>query len=252
MDIFLSIFGALVATWLAFSLFRSWRAKKRLHSEIWTLAFASYALGMWALAFGLDVGWTSFSFRSFYFFGAIANISFLAAGAIALHSERGGRIAKNVVSLWLVFAFFATFLSSFTVPLPGSGIPEGSDVFGFTFAIEALTLPGPRMFAAISGASATVIIIGLALVTVVRTWNSLRQLAYGNLLIAAGTIVPALGGSLTALGESSALVVSLTVGIVLLWAGYRTAVSATSSGEDAVSARAGQDESGEYQTDGKN
>jgi len=209
------------------------------------MAFGSYALAMWALAAGLGLGWTSFTFRSFYFFGAIANISLLAAGSIALHSVRVGEIAKKFVALWLVYGFFATFLATFSVSLPPTGIPEGSDVFEFTFSIEALTLPGPRLVAAISGGLATIVIVGLAVVTIVRSWSSLRRLAYGNVLIAVGTIIPALGGSLTALGESSALAVSLTLGIVLLAAGYRMAVSARSGAGDTEPIRSGQDQATE-------
>ncbi|MFV1998990.1 MAG: hypothetical protein ACC654_01345 [Acidimicrobiia bacterium] len=245
MDVVLTIVGASVASWLSLELYRSWRRRPRLHSEIWAMAFGSYALAMWALAAGLGLGWTSFTFRSFYFFGAIANISLLAAGSIALHSVRVGEMAKKFVGLWLVYGFFATFLATFSVPLPSTGIPDGSDVFEFTFSIEALTLPGPRLVAAISGGVATIIIVGLAVATIVRSWSSMRRLAYGNVLIAVGTIVPALGGSLTALGESSALAVSLTLGIVLLATGYRLAVSARSGAGDTETIRSGQDQDSE-------
>jgi hypothetical protein len=51
-------------------------------------------------------------------------------------------------------------------------------------------------------------------------------LAYGNILIISGVLVPAFGGSLTALGESSALAISLALGITLLWLGYHMASSA--------------------------
>ena len=225
MDVLLSIIGASVATWLAIELLRAWRRSRRLHAEIWAIAFGAYALAMWALAIGLGFGWTSFNFRLFYFLGAIANIALLAAGSIALHSVTWGKRALNVTALWLVFGFFATFLAPFTEALPTSGIPEGSEVFGFTFMIETLTLPGPRMFAAISGAVGSIIIIVRAGITVVRSWNSMRRLAYGNLLIVAGVLVPATGGSLTALGQSAALSLTLTVGILLLWWGYKMAAS---------------------------
>jgi hypothetical protein len=228
-DLALSIIASGIASWFAIELYATWRRRPRLHAEIWTMAFAAYAVASWSLAFGLLLGWTSFTFRSFYFFGAIANIPLLAAGSVALFSERAGRGAMRIVTLWLVFGFFATFLAPFTNPLPSASIPEGSAVFGFTFAMEALTLPGPRLFAAISGAVGTIVVVGLALVTSLRTWSRNRRLAEGNLLIIAGVLAPALGGSLTALGESAALSVSLAVGITLLWSGYRMASSARAS-----------------------
>jgi hypothetical protein len=226
MDLALAIIAAAIATWFAGELYVSWRRRRRLHAEIWSVAFAAYALATWALVAGLALGWTSFSFRTFYFFGAIANIPLLAAGSIALANERAGRIALRIVTLWIVFGFFATFLAPFVAGLPESGIPEGSEVFAFTFAIDALTLPGPRMFAAISGALGTIVVVALSSLTALRMWNANRRLAVGNLLIVGGMIAPALGGSLTALGESSALAVTLAIGITLLWWGYHMASGA--------------------------
>lgn len=190
------------------------------------MAFAAFAVASWALAYGLAFGWTSFTFRTFFFLGGIANVPLLAAGSLALVSERAGRIAVRVVLLWCVAGFFATFLSPFNMPLPSEAVPEGSEVFDFTFAIDALQLPGPRVFAAVSGAVGTLVVIGVALVSVVRSWTPNRRLANANLLIIAGILAPALGGSLTAIGDSSALAISLALGAVLLWLGYRKAVDA--------------------------
>lgn len=231
MDVLLAVVGAAIATALAVQLLFAWRATKRLHSEIWASAFAAYAIAMWALAYGLGFGWTSISFRTFYYLGAIANISLLAVGSLALWKESVGRRVMAPVGLWLVFGFFSTFLALFVAQLPSDAVPEGSDVFGFTFMIESLTLPGPRMFAAISGAVGSVVIISLAVTSAVRSWRSNRRRAYGNMLIVFGVLVPAFGGSLTALGESSALALSLTIGIALLYAGYRMASGAPSQPE---------------------
>lgn len=231
MDLLLAVAAAAVASWFCFELWRSWQKTGRLHTEIWTGAFAAYAIATWALVAGLALGWTSLSFRSFYFFGAVANIPLLAAGSIALASERAGRIAIKLTVLWIVFGFFAVFLAPFATLLPEEGIPEGSDVFGFTFMIDALSLPGPRVFAAIAGAVGTIVVVGLAMLSAARFWSRSRRRSYGNLLIVAGALVPAVGGSLTALGESAALSISLAAGIALLYWGYRLASSASRLGE---------------------
>jgi len=225
MDVLLAVIGAAIASAFAVQLYMTWRIRMRLHAEIWVVAFGAYAVATWSLAHGLAFGWTSISFRTFYFLGAIANISLLAAGSLALWRESAGRRVLAPLSLWLVFGFFATFLAPFVTSLPAEGIPEGSEVFDFTFMIDALTLPGPRLFAAISGAIGTIVIIGFAAVSAVRAWRTNRRLAYGNLLIVGGVLAPAFGGSLTALGESSALAISLAVGITLLWFGYRWATT---------------------------
>jgi len=227
MDVLLAVIGAAIASAFAVQLYMTWRIRKRLHAEIWVVAFGAYAVATWSLVHGLAYGWTSISFRAFYFLGAITNISLLAVGSLALWRESAGRRALAPLSLWLVFGFFATFLAPFVTSLPAEGIPEGSEVFDFTFMIDALTLPGPRLFAAISGAIGSIVIIVLAVIAATRAWRPDRRLAYGNMLIVGGVLVPALGGSLTALGESSALAISLAVGITLLWFGYRWATTPT-------------------------
>ena len=232
MELFLATIAAAVATAFTADIFRSWRERRRFHAEVWTLAFAAYALASWALVAGLANGWTSLTFRLFYFLGAIANIPLLAVGSIALVNRKAGRIAANITYLWLVFGFFATFLAPFSNALPEDGIPEGSEVFDFTFMIEALTLPGPRLFAAISGSLGTVVVVGLAIITIARVRGSNPALVRGNVFIVLGMLIPAFGGSLTAFGESGGLAVSLALGIALLWLGYRTASGARSGGEE--------------------
>ncbi|MFV2000265.1 MAG: hypothetical protein ACC654_07875, partial [Acidimicrobiia bacterium] len=91
MDVLLAIIGAGIATAFAVQLYVSWRARRRLHAEIWTIAFGAYAVATWTLAYGLGFGWTSFSFRTFYFLGAIANISLLAVGSVALWRESAAK-----------------------------------------------------------------------------------------------------------------------------------------------------------------
>jgi hypothetical protein len=227
MDSVFALVAAGVASAFAVELYLSWRTRKRLHAEVWALAFGAYALASWALVIGLTFGWSTVSFRLFYWFGAIANIPLLAAGSIALVvSERAARRFLTPTLLWVVFGFFATFLAPFVNQLPTEGVPEGSQVFDFTFMIDALTLPGPRLFAAISGGVGSLVIVVLSLVTIVRVVRSNRELAIANGLIIAGALAPALGGTLTALGTSESLSLTLMVGITLLWFGYRKAVAA--------------------------
>ncbi|MEZ5175741.1 MAG: hypothetical protein R2823_06000 [Acidimicrobiia bacterium] len=224
MELVSGIVAATVASAFTVELWLSWRARRRLHAEAWTLAFAAYSLGTWALVAGLAFGWSATSFRFFYFFGAIANIPLLAVGAIALVvSERAARRFLAPTLLWVVVGFFATFLAPLSAPLLHDGVPEGSDVFGFSFVIDALTLPGPRMFAAVSGAVGSVVIIGLSLGTIVRNLSGNRRLVWANILIIGGVLAPAFGGTLTAFGDSAGLSMSLMIGITLLWAGYRMA-----------------------------
>ena len=224
MDILIPVLAATVATGFAIDLVRNWRRRPRPHAGMWALAIGAYALASWALVLGLTAGWGEVSFRLFYWLGAIVNIPFLAAGSVylVLGPTTGRRFAYGV-GIWSLLGAAATWLAPLTGSTATDGIPEGKELFDFIIEVGGVSVPGPRVFAAVAGGLATLIIVGLAAYSALKFWKSNRRLATGNLLIVFGTLAPAFGGSLTALGEAAGFAVALLIGAVLLWTGYRVA-----------------------------
>jgi hypothetical protein len=191
---------------------------------MWAMAIGAYALATWALVLGLAAGWTPTSFRLFYWLGAIVNIPVLAAGSVFLVlGPLAGRRFAYGVAIWSIFGAFATWLAPLKGSTASDGIPEGKELFDFIIEVGGASVPGPRVFAAVAGGIATLIIVGIAGYSAMRFWTSNRRLAAGNLLIVLGTLAAASGGSLTALGEAAGFAVALLIGAVLLWTGYRVA-----------------------------
>lgn len=231
----MAFIAAAAATAFSIELGTSYRRRKRPHALAWTAAMGAYAAATWALFFGLTAGWNDLTFRTFYLLGAIVNIPLLAVGSVYLVvGERAGRRVLVATLAFLAFGLWLTLSAPLIGDIEGVGIPAGSEVFDFTFDADGATLPGPRIPAAIAGGLASLAIIGLAGYSAIRFWKTKRQLALGNLLIIAGTFAPTLGGSLTAFGEGAALSISLLLGAVLLWAGYRVASGARSSETSSV------------------
>lgn len=223
-NLLVPILAATAATGFAVDLGLDWRRRPRPHAGMWALAIGAYALASWALVLGLAAGWGPVSFRLFYWLGAIVNIPVLAAGSVFLVlSPRIGRRFAYGVGIWSLLGGAATWLAPLKDIAETEGIPEGKALFDFIIEVGGVSVPGPRVFAAIAGGVATLIIVGLAAYSAVRFWRSNRTLAIGNLLIVFGTLAPALGGSLTALGEAAGFAVALLIGAVLLWTGYRVA-----------------------------
>ena len=224
MEIALTVLAAMAASGFAVDLARSYRSRPRAHAAVWAIAMAMYALATWSLAVGLAAGWTVATFKSFYYFGAIANIPLLAAGSVYLNaSTRVARWFTIAVAVFLVLGAVVVLAAPVDGLVPRDEIPEGSDLFSYGLAAGSVSVPGPRLFAAVAGGLGTLTIVVLAAVAVVRTWAKARRLAVGNLLIVLGVLVLASAGSLTALGEAGGLALSLLVGAVLLWSGYRVA-----------------------------
>lgn len=224
MDQLLAVLAALAATGLVADLLRAYRSRPRPHIGAWALALTLYAIATWALVVGLVLGWSSPVFRLFYGLGAILNVPFLGIGsAYLVLGETAGRRLLEWFSVAGAFALFITFTAPFVAPLAADGLPAGSDVFA---DIATVGPAGPRFYAVLFNVVGTLLLVGLAGWSAVRFWRTNRRLVGGNVLIVFGGLFPAFGGSLFAVGETSAFALSLFFGAALLWAGFRVASAA--------------------------
>ena len=224
MDTTLSLLAALAATGFTLDLARSYAQRNRPHVAAYAAGMGTFALATWALFFGASTGWTSASYRTFFYFGAIVSVPLLALGSMFLVvGKRSGHAMMAGLFPFFAIATPMTLAEPFVGPLPAGGVPAGSDLFEAGF--------GPRMWAAIgSGLGATILIV-LALVSVVRFWRTNRQLVTANALILAGAFAASSGGTFLAFGEQGGFAFSLLLAATLIWAGYRVANGARSASE---------------------
>jgi hypothetical protein len=199
------------------SLLERWLARRRPHEAAWAAALALFCAGALSLWAGATLGWQPWSFRSFYAFGAIANVPFLAVGSVyLLFGRRAGHVAAAVATAGGIFALGVLAAAPLTGPIDPQELPQGSAVLGVL----------PRLLAAVaSGVGATVVFV-LAVWSAVRVLRGRgpRRLAVGNLLIAAGTAILSASGLLNSvLGEMQAFAVTLAIGVTVLFGGFLVA-----------------------------
>jgi hypothetical protein len=237
----LAVAAALVAVAFGASTFERWTVRRRPQDLSWSISLLFFAIGAFALAYGAMAGWSGITFRVFYAFGAIVNVPFLAAGQLQLQLPRRYSSAVSwVVALFSALAVGVVFAAPFTAPVGGADLPRGKDVFPI----------GPRLFAALgSGISALIVFAG-TIVGVIGVLRARRHLATGAgrrvaglSLLALGTATLSASGTLNArFGEMRAFSITLTTGIVFLFAGFlltsvgaprRPVSSAALSGEGA-------------------
>jgi hypothetical protein len=217
--------ATLLSVAFAMFTFERWLGRHRRHELVWTIALVMFALGSLGLWLGAALGWSEWSFKVFFLFGAILNVPFLALGTVyLLGGERIGDVATAVVSLLGAFAAGIVVAAPLTHAIGGTTLPQGSAVFGI----------GPRIAAGVgSGVGATVIFVG-------AIWSAVRllagrhrsraataptipagRLAAANLVIAAGTLILSAGGILNATVDAmNAFSVSLVVGIAVIFGGF--------------------------------
>lgn len=208
-----------VATAAALDLARDLRSRPRPHLSAYTAGMAMFAIATWALFSGLGWGWTGLSYRVFFLFGGVLNIPFLALGSVFL--SVGRRVGHLMVVGLFGFSAMATTLVSvtpFARPLPEGDIP--ADIFP-SIAEAGF---GPRLLAAIAGSLGTLVLVSAALWGAARFRKSNPRRAAANLVITAGVLAAATGGTILGfLHESSAFSVSLLAAASLIWWGYRLA-----------------------------
>jgi hypothetical protein len=204
--------------------------RRRPHEGAWTAALAMFVAASAALAVGTSTGWDSRTFRVFYLFGAVLNVPWLALGTVyLLASPRVARTCRTVLLVFSGFAAGVLFTAPLEGPVPVEGIPSGRDL------LPAL----PRVLAGVgSGLGATVLIVGAVWSAVRRRADDAadqragsagaarRRVAAANVAIALGTLVLSAGGLIEgAVGHDESFVLSLLVGILVIYGGFRLATT---------------------------
>ena len=212
----LAFLATAIATLFAQATLVRYTRSHRPQDRAWSIALALFAVASAALATGVSTGWDNGTFRVFYLLGAVLSVPWLALGTVHLLARPA--IGRRV-ELGLVFVSgLATgvLLSAPMEPVHGTAIPVGKDVFGVF----------PRVLAAVgSGVGATVIIVG-AIVSAVRFARARDvpgsgRRAMANVLIALGTLVLSSGGLIQGVaGKDEAFVLTLAVGIAVVYGGF--------------------------------
>ena len=222
--------AALIALAFALMCLDRFLNRRQPQELAWSVAMALFSVGSLALWFGESVGWNPFAFRLFFLSGAVLNVAWLSLGTIYLLV--GTRVG-DVVRSWLIatscFASGVVLFAPLRTAATGHDLPTGREVFG----------PFSRALAAIGSGVPALVIIGGALWSVMRIMrgnsptvtstihrhvDSPRRLAFGNALIAMGTLILSGSGSLAGrFGKDQAFAITLLAGVTVLFVGFLVA-----------------------------
>jgi hypothetical protein len=193
--------------------FVGWDALKHPRPEraVWALAFLVFAIAASTEVVGSVAGWSAALARIYYLSGAVLVVGVLALGELYLLLP--GRMPSFTPGLSLfVVAVAATAVWS--APIDSSRLEANG-----WHALER----GPFLvaLAATINAGGTLVLVGGALYSAwrLRATRGSAQRAAGCLLIAAGTVVVALGGTMTRFGRPEYLYVAMSLGIGIIFSG---------------------------------
>lgn len=180
----------------------------------WTVAFAIFGTAALIEVAGTLGEWTPLLARAYYVLGATLVVGYLALGQLYLliRREWADRVAGPIIAL-------SALAVSLVIDAPvGSNVAaDGWDALERSTGLTALTVG--------FNALGTLVIVGGCLYSAVSFHRRrvMRNRMLGCLLIAAGTLTVASGGTLTRFGSHQYLYIAMSAGIALIFSGYMRA-----------------------------
>jgi hypothetical protein len=221
---YLPILSTLVTAAFAAAVFNRYRLRGGIHLLLWGVGLIFYALGTLGEAVMLFT-YSPWVLKMWYLGGAMLTAAWLGQGTIHLLVRKRGVALTLTAVLGLVSLLAAGLVFSapvtaaaYDISLPASG--QYHDILVRSGLIRTLTV-----FLNIYG---TLGLVGGALYSAFLFWrkNVLANRMVGNILIAAGAMMPAMGGSFIKAGLPDWLYLSEFLGAVIMFAGFIAATSA--------------------------
>jgi peptidoglycan/LPS O-acetylase OafA/YrhL len=185
--------------------------KPRPDRVVWSIAFGMFAIAAGAEVIGSLSEWTAPLAKVYYLTGAVLVVGYLALGELYLLARP--RIERFAPGITLLITALATTLVINT-PVDTAALAEdGWDALDNSSALTALTISINTI--------GTVILVAGALFSAwkFRKQGIQRHRMIGCLLIAIGTVVVAMGGTLVRFGHHEYLYIAMAIGVVVIFAG---------------------------------
>ena len=206
----LALITAVVSAAFTIAVAIRYARSKRSALLAWSIGLGMFAIAALAGALAQTSGASEIEYRVFYLFGGILNVAWLALGTVLLVTPRLGMSTLVVVVLLSLVSAYAVFATPVNLQIAldtGRGFPDGSL---------------PRYLAAIGSGVGSLVLFGGALWsawTFLRRRNNGRR-ALSNIVIAAGVLIVAVGGTVTFTGASGILELTNLIGVSVMFAGF--------------------------------
>ena len=206
------ILSTLISALCAVVIARDALSRPRPDKVAWVVAFVLFAVAAASETIGSLGDWSPLLVRIYYLTGAVLVVGYLALGELYLLARpRIERFAPGVTML--VTAFAAALV--FNAPVDDAKLAhDGWEALETSAALTITTIT--------LNAGGTLVIVGGLLYSAwkFRKLGIQRNRMIGCLLIALGTLVVAMGGTATRLGEREYFYVMMSIGVALIFAGY--------------------------------
>lgn len=222
---YISILSTIVSFIFAAAVFNRYRYKKGPHLLFWGIGLILYGLGTLTEVL-LGFAFSGPALKVWYLTGAMLTAAWLGQGTIFLLIRRRG-VAEGLAALLAIASLAAAFLilSAPLTAAAGSYVPsqpvsaQYKDILTRSAPVIVLTI--------LLNIYGTLGLVGGALYSAFLFWRKkvLINRLLGNILIAAGALMPAMAGTFIQAGLVDWLYVSEFFGVVLMYLGFTQATA---------------------------
>jgi len=185
----------------------------RYHLLWWAIGVAAYGSGTLTEALTTLTGWHEPVFRMWYITGALLGGAPLAQGTVYLLLKRK---TAHILTAILVTVVAVASIAIWSSPIQYN-LVEAHRLSGRVFEWTWV-----RAFSPFINLYAVIFLIGGAVLSAVRYSRQpdTRHRMWANVWIAAGAILPGIGGTATRFGYVEVLYVTEFLGLLMMWRGY--------------------------------
>lgn len=202
-----------------------------VHHLLWGLGLVMYGIGSVTEAYYIALGWNDLVFRLWYLFGAMLVAAWLGQGTVHLLVRNW--VAPILTATLIILSIYGAWQIS-TASLDPNLIPSGESLSG-----KAITSGGARSLTPIFNIYGTLTLVGGALYSAWVFWRQriLFWRMVGCVLIAAGALAPALGGTLSRFGLTEYLYLGEFLGATIMFVGFLLTIRRAAPAPQAAPAR---------------
>ncbi len=221
---YIPILTTIVSVFFTVTLYRHWQRKPEAKYLMWwTIGVFCFGIGTLTESINVLFGWSVMNMKAWYIAGALLGAFPLGQGtAYLLLKKKAADVLAWFFGIYILIASVAIMLSPIDMSLVDPARLTG----------KVLVWGWARLFSILPNTYALIYLAGGA------AWSAIQYArkqgsgnrVVGNWLIAAGGLLPGIGGSFTRFGYVEVLFVTELIGLILIWIGYRAmTVSQTAS-----------------------
>lgn len=237
---YISFLSTIISFAFAAAVFNRYRYKQGNHLLFWGIGLVLYGVGTLTEVV-LGFTFSGLALRLWYLCGAMLTAAFLGQGTVFLLIRRRG-VAPAMAGVLVVVALLALGLM-LAAPLTPQAAAYNPALPVSAQYKDILTRGGATILLTILlNIYGTITLVGGALYSAYLFWRKkvLANRMLGNILIAAGALMPASAGTFIRAGMVDWLYVSEFIGVVLMYVGF-TQASAKQPAEQPVTAASAAD-----------